>query len=247
IGCFGVRPMVAELGKNLPLPRIVIVGEPTEMKVVDAHKGPIRWQMDIKGRPAHSSMSHLGVNAITWAGHLLGELSKIEEDLKHKTLDPRFEPPYSTFQVTKIEGGTASNIIPSSCTLGFEARALDADEIPYIEDRIQNFITTTCSKQISQKAPEAGISFFRTNYVPPFKTEKNSEAVALALALGSQNETAAVSYATEAGFFQNAGSSAVVCGPGRIAEAHTANEWIAETELEKCLQFLKKLGEWCAH
>ena len=93
VGCTGVRPMIAELGKTLPMPRMVFVGEPTEMGVVDAHKGPVRWRVELTGRAAHSSMAHLGVNAITYAGRLLAELARMEEELKALPPDPRFDPP----------------------------------------------------------------------------------------------------------------------------------------------------------
>src|SRR6478609_7188096 len=89
IGCIGVRPMIGEMGKRLPRPRLVVVGEPTLMGVVDAHKGPVRWKVTVEGRPAHSSMAQLGVNAITYAGRLLGELDRIEQDLREGPSDPR--------------------------------------------------------------------------------------------------------------------------------------------------------------
>ncbi len=246
VGCIGVRPMIAEMGTNLPLPRVVIVGEPTDMRVVDAHKGPVRWQVDIAGRAAHSSMAHLGVNAITAAGLIIGELVRIEAELAARTPDDRFEPPYPTLQVTTIEGGTASNIVPVSCRFGFEIRSMPGLDIGAIEKRLQAFIETSCLPGMRARAPEAGITVTRTNYVPPFGTPEGSEAVALALALAGQNETFAVSYATEAGLFQDAGAASVVCGPGNIAQAHTANEWIAASELEKCSQFMDKLADWCA-
>lgn len=246
IGCIGVRPMIAEFGHRLPQPRLVIVGEPTEMRVVDAHKGPVRWQVDITGRAAHSSMAHLGVNAITYAGRILAELAHIEEDLKAQSADQRFEPPYSTLQVTAIEGGTASNIVPVSCRIGFEIRALPGVDVAAIDRRIRDFATTACTPRMQAVAPDSGITITRTNSVPPFGAGPNSDAVALALALAGQNETYAVSYATEAGLFQDAGAPSVVCGPGRIAEAHTADEWIAESEIEKCSNFLEKLAVWCA-
>ena len=246
VGCTGVRPMIAEMGKKLPLPRIVIVGEPTDMRVVDAHKGPVRWQVDIAGRAAHSSMAHLGVNAITTAGQIIGELARIEAELAARTPDHRFEPPYPTLQVTTIEGGTASNIVPVSCRFGFEIRSMPGLDIGAIERRLQHFIDTVCLPGMTARAPEAGITVTRTNDVPPFGTPDDSEAVALALALAGQNETFAVSYATEAGLFQDAGAPSVVCGPGNIAQAHTANEWIAASELEKCAQFIDKLADWCA-
>ncbi len=246
VGCIGVRPMIAEMGRNLPLPRVVIVGEPTSMRVVDAHKGPVRWQVDVAGRAAHSSMAHLGVNAIAVAGLILGELNRIEADLAQRAPDARFEPPYPTLQVTTIEGGTASNIVPVSCRFGFEVRSMPGLDIGAIETRLRSFIDRDCLPAMRARAPEANVALTRKNYVPPFGTGEGSEAVALALALAGQNETFAVSYATEAGLFQDAGAASVVCGPGDIAQAHTANEWIAVSELEKCSQFMDRLADWCA-
>ena len=244
IGCIGVRPMLAEFGKTLPTPRMVIVGEPTSMRVVDAHKGPVRWQVDVTGRAAHSSMAHLGVNAITYATRLIAELERIEADLKVSSRNTRFDPPYATLQVTKLEGGTASNIIPVSCRFGFEVRALPGLDINGIEQRLRRFADTACLPDMRAVAGEAAITITRTNNVPPFGADAQSDVVALTLKLTGQNETHTVSYATEAGLFQDAGAPSIVCGPGDIAQAHTANEWIAETELAKCMAFLERLGAW---
>jgi acetylornithine deacetylase len=244
IGCIGVRPMIAELGKGLVKPRMVIVGEPTSMQVVDAHKGPVRWQVDVKGRAAHSSMAHLGTNAVVYAMHLVGELERMEAELKQRVIDVRFEPPYSTLQVTKIEGGTATNIVPAGCTFVFDIRALpglDADEI---ENRLRRFAETHCLPEMRAIAPEADILIERVNAVPPFGAERTSEVVALALKLTGQNETYGVSYGTEAGLFQDAGAPSVVCGPGDIAQAHSADEWIAESQVSACVGFLERLGDW---
>lgn len=244
IGCVGVRPMIGELGESLPRPRAIIVGEPTEMTVVDAHKGPVRWQVEVKGRAAHSSMAHLGVNAITYAARMLSELERLEGELKVLNPDPRFNPPHVTLQVTRIEGGEASNIVPVTCRFGFEVRALPGLDVAAVENRVRAFAETRCVPEMQAVAPEAGISVTMSNSVPPFAAHPGSEAVALALKLAGQNETVAVSYATEAGLFQDAGAPSVVCGPGSIAQAHTANEWIAQSELDKCMAFLKRLGEW---
>ncbi|HEY8193925.1 MAG TPA: acetylornithine deacetylase [Hyphomicrobium sp.] len=244
IGCVGVRPMLAELGKGLPKPRMVIVGEPTSMQVVDAHKGPVRWQVEVKGRAVHSSMAPLGVNAITYAARLIAELERIEDELKRTARNTRFDPPYPTLQVTKLEGGTASNIIPIACTFGFEVRALPGLDLDAIEGRLRRFAESQCLPEMRAVAPEADISIVRTNSVPPFGADRESDVVALALKLTGQNETHTVSYATEAGLFQDAGAPSVVCGPGDIAQAHTADEWIAESEIAKCMGFLKRLGDW---
>jgi acetylornithine deacetylase len=244
IGCIGVRPMIAELGKELPKPRMVIVGEPTSMRVVDAHKGPVRWQVDVKGRAAHSSMAHLGVNAVSYATRLVSELERIEQELKQRVIDIRFEPPYSTLQVTKIEGGTATNIVPVTCTFVFDIRALPGLDPGEIESRLRRFAELRCLPEMREVAPEADIEIHRANAVPPFGAEPKSEVVALALKLTGQNETYGVSYGTEAGLFQEAGAPSVVCGPGDIAQAHTADEWIAESQIAKCMDFLVRLGDW---
>lgn len=244
IGCIGVRPMIGELGKRLVRPRLVIVGEPTSMAVVDAHKGPVRWQVTVEGRAAHSSMAHLGVNAIHYAGRIIGELGRIEDELRRSVRNARFDPPYATLQVTQISGGTASNIVPVSCTFGFEIRALPGLDTQAIERRLEDFAEQHCLHEMRSHAHDARIDIRRVNQVPPFASDPASEVVALAMQLAGTNETHAVSYATEAGLFQDAGSPSVVCGPGDIAQAHTADEWIAVSELEKCMAFLKRLADW---
>lgn len=243
-GCTGVRPMIAELGGRLTKPRLVIVGEPTRMTVVDAHKGPVRWHVEITGRAAHSSMAPLGVNAIAVAAELIAELGRIESDLKARAPDLRFDPPYATLQVTEITGGNAANIVPASCVFGFEIRALSGLDIDAIERRLTDFAKTHCLPAMRRVAPEAAIDIRRTNSVPPFAANPASEAVALALKLAQQNGTYAVSYATEAGLFQDADVPAVVCGPGSIAQAHTADEFIEISEIERCIEFLARLADW---
>jgi acetylornithine deacetylase len=243
VGCTGVRPMIAELGKRLTRPRMVFVGEPTRMGVVDAHKGPVRWQVDLTGRAAHSSMAPLGVNTITYAGRLLGELDRLEQELKAQT-DPRFDPPFTTLQVTRIEAGTASNIVPNACWLGFEIRGLPGFDPASIERRLMAFADRHCLPEMRAVAPEAEIRLERTNEVPAFAADSAHEIVALALTLSESNETHAVSYATEASLFQLGGAPAIVCGPGDIAQAHTANEWVAVSELDKCMAFMRRLARW---
>jgi acetylornithine deacetylase len=244
VGCTGVRPMIAELGASLPLPRMVLVGEPTSMTVVDAHKGPMRWVVRLTGRAAHSSMPHLGVNAIAYAGHLLGELARIEAELKETGRNPRFDPPYTTLQVTQMAGGNASNIVPAACWFGWEIRRLPGFDGQALDARFRRFAEETCATPMRQAAPEAGLSIELANEVPPFQTDAGSAVVPLALKLAQQNDTFAVCYATEASLFQQGGAPAVVCGPGHIAQAHTPDEYIAIAELEKCLAFLARLADW---
>jgi acetylornithine deacetylase len=247
IGCTGVRPMIAEMGRSIVKPRMVIVGEPTGMAVVDAHKGPVRWQVDLVGRAAHSSMAPLGVNTITYAGRILGELDRIEQELIALPPNPRFDPPHSTLQVTRIEAGTANNIVPNACWFGWEVRALPGLDVPALEARVRRYFTERCIPEMRRVAPEADVRMARTNEVPAFAAEPGSEVVALALKLAGRNETFAVSYATEASLFHAAGAPTVICGPGDIVQAHTANEWIARSELQRCTAFMERLAAWASH
>jgi acetylornithine deacetylase len=244
VGCIGVRPLIAEIGRRFVTPRMVIVGEPTSMSVVDAHKGPVRWHVEIKGRAAHSSMAPLGVNAISIAGKLLQELARIERELKTSPRAERFDPPYATLQVTRIDGGTATNIVPVYCRFDFDVRALPGVDVDAIDRRIRAYADRECVPEMRRVAPESGIDISVANQVPPFAAGTNSEAVALALRLADHNETHAVSYATEAGLFQEAGSPSVVIGPGDIAQAHAADEFIAKDQLDRCMDFLDRLGAW---
>jgi acetylornithine deacetylase len=244
VGCTGVRPMVAELGTSLPLPRMVFVGEPTSMSVVDAHKGPMRWHVEVTGPAAHSSLPHLGVNAITYASRLLAELARMEENLKGGERSARFDPPYTSLQVTELAGGTASNIVPIICTFGWEIRRLPGFDGSSVDARFRDFAATACIPEMQRLAPETGIKIEISNEVPAFAADAKAEVVPLALKLAGQNETFAVCYATEASLFQARGAPSVVIGPGDIAQAHTANEFIAVSEIEKCLGFLDRVTDW---
>lgn len=242
VGCTGVRPMIARFDEDLIKPEMVIVGEPTKMTVVDAHKGPVRWDVEVRGRAVHSSMAPLGVNAISYAGRLLGELADMERHLAETSRNARFDPPYSTLQVTLISGGTATNIVPVTCNFGFEVRALPGLQVDPIEKRLRDF-AVECAGSMQAIAKEAGISIRQSNRVPPFAVDHEAPVVKLALELAQGDKTYAVSYATEAGLFQDAGAPAVVCGPGDIAQAHTANEWIEATELDRCMEFIGRLAD----
>ena len=146
--------------------------------------------------------------------------------------------------MTRIDGGTATNIVPVYCRFDFDVRALPGVDVDAIDRRIRAYADRECLPEMRRVAPESGIDISVANQVPPFAAGTNSEAVALALKLAGHNETHAVSYATEAGLFQEAGSPSVVIGPGDIAQAHAADEFIAKDQLDKCMAFLDRLGAW---
>ncbi|MEL6299317.1 MAG: acetylornithine deacetylase [Pseudomonadota bacterium] len=244
IGCLGVLPMIDRMGRDLVKPRIVFVGEPTEMTVVDAHKGPCRWTVELKGKAVHSSLAHQGVNTITYAGRLLAKLDQMEHAFKAKP-NPRFDPPYTTLQVTQLEAGRATNIVPENCWFGWEIRGIPGADAEAVEREVRE-VADALAAEMREIDPDAGIELKRSHSVPPFLSNPDREALPLALRLAETNETFAVAYATEASHFETHNMPTVVCGPGNIAQAHTPNEWIEETELSKCLAFLDRLGDWCA-
>ena len=246
VGCRGVRPMIAQFGKSLQSPRMVIVGEPTTMTVVDAHKGPNRFDVRVTGLEAHSSLSHLGVNAIMIAARLIGELARIETQLKAQHTSARFTPPYSTIQVGKIEGGTASNIVPRHCTFTWEVRTLPGLDARGVMAELESFAARECLPQMREISLDTSIEISPANLAPPFAAQADSEVVSLAMRLAGQNETFAVAYGTEAGLFQESGCSSVICGPGDIAQAHKPNEFVSIEQLENCSGFLDRLGDWAA-
>ncbi len=241
VGCKGVRPLVAHIKANLPKPRAVIVGEPTSMKVVNAHKSAMTFFTEVIGHEAHSSLTHHGVNSIMIAGELLSEINRIRTGLIADG-DPtgRFDPPYSTVHVGVIEGGTAKNIIPRRCTFQWETRLLptaDPDDVPHRFDTFSRRLEPA----MKAVAPATGITTDTVNRVPGLAPEPESPAEHLALHLANANSTHAVSYVTEAGLFQQAGIPAIICGPGSIEQAHKPDEYIDVSELRKCEVFMTRL------
>jgi acetylornithine deacetylase len=247
VGCLGVHSMLRDIVANLPLPAAVIVGEPTGMRVVNAHKSITSWYTTVYGHEVHSSNTHLGVNAIAIAAELIGFLGGLAADLRAKG-DPahRFDPPYSTISVGTITGGTAQNIVPRQCTFTWEYRLLPDEDGQRIKAR---FDAEVARRLPAMKAlsPEADIVTTLRAQAAGLRAVEGSPAEALVLALTGQNASEAVSYATEAGIFQDHGLPAVICGPGYIREAHKPNEWIEIAQIDECARFIHKLGQHLSH
>ena len=243
VGCTGVRPLIARLGKDLPRPRAIIVGEPTSMAVIDAHKRIDAYRTIVHGREAHSSLPALGVNAISAAASLIGELDRIGAGIAKTENDPRFEPPFSTISVGTIKGGTAANIVPKTCAFHWQVRSLPTSSPAAAPRELTRFAGEALLPRMKQVTEEAGVETESLNFVPAFVAGSASEAVALALKLTGETKTKAVSYTTEAGLFELAGCPAVICGPGDIAQAHAADEYVSIAQLEACLAFLAGLAK----
>jgi acetylornithine deacetylase len=243
VGCTGVRPLIARLGHDLPRPRAVIIGEPTSMRVIDAHKRIDSYRTRVTGREAHSNVPELGVNAISAAAALVGELDRIGADIAAKQNDPRFEPPYSTVSVGTIKGGTVPNIVPRHCEFQWQVRSLPSAPPAEVPRDLGAFAETALLPRMKQVSKEAAIDTEIQGSVPAFVASPQSAAVTLALGLTGAETTQAVSYTTEAGLFEQAGCPSVVCGPGDIAQAHAADEYVSLDQLDACMAFLAGLAD----
>jgi acetylornithine deacetylase len=246
VGCTGVKPMVEAFGAELPRPRIVIVGEPTRMTVVDAHKGGYRFRTEVIGKDAHSSKPQLGVGAIRIAAALIAELGRIEAREQERHLNPRFDPPYASLTVSGIEGGIAHNIIPPRCAFTWGVRAMPGTDALGMARALQAFAERELLPAMRAVHRDCAIETKALGILPPFDAGEASEAKSLALRLAGQNETFAVPYGTEASHFQAAGCSTIVIGPGSIDQAHQPNEYVEIAELEACMGFLRRVADWAA-
>ncbi|MEX2649813.1 MAG: acetylornithine deacetylase [Alphaproteobacteria bacterium] len=241
VGCVGVGRLIAQALATGVKPRAVIVGEPTEMKVVDAHKGLYSFRTTVTGREAHSSLTDKGVNAIVAAADLIGFLARLAEEMAGRAdRESGFDPPYTTIQIGTIEGGTALNIVPRRCSFVWEYRLMPGAD----EDEVVRRFQAHCDEQrprLQARAEESNIVTEAVNRVPGLEPDPGSAAERLALALAGSNRTHKVPYGTEAGLFQRAGMATIVCGPGSINQAHKPNEFVERAQIDACEAFLRRL------
>ncbi|MGD9543506.1 MAG: acetylornithine deacetylase [Methylocystis sp.] len=241
--CLGPLDVIARFGADLPRPSAVIVGEPTSMEVADAHKSVATFVTRVRGFEIHSANLHRGVSAVHVACRLVCELDHLGEELRVTgDLTGRFDPPFSTVHVGVIHGGTARNIVAKDCEFLWEFRGLPGASPNFARDRLEAYCDEL-RRTVFVGFPDAGVETTTENEVPGLAPQPGSEAETLALRLARRNATIAVPYATEAGQFQRAGMSAVVCGPGRIDQAHQPDEYIDIAELAACLAFLRGLAQ----
>jgi acetylornithine deacetylase len=245
--CLGPVDTIRRFGQDLPMPTAVIVGEPTSLEVVDAHKSVVTFNTVVHGLEAHSAKPALGANAVSAAAELVCELNRIGDEMIERG-DPtgRFDPPHTTVHVGTIVGGTARNIIAKECRLHWEFRGvpgLDPDEIPA---RLDRFAQEVALKRLNRYGPFGRIETVMEISVPALAPEPGSEAERLALRLAGHNGTTSVSFATEGGRFQEAGIPTVVCGPGSIDQAHQPDEYITLDDLAAGEAFMRRLAAHCA-
>ena len=246
VGCRGVGRMIAQLGDSIPMPALAIVGEPTSMQIVTAHKGIRGFETVFTGVAAHSSAPQLGASAIRFAGEFIAFIADLAAEAKEAAdPDSGFTPPWTTFNIGQIKGGEALNIIPERCVVSWEFRPLPDVDADAIEERVRTFLNEELRPRMKASHPAADVSLTPLAAVPPLRAEPDSPAERLVRFLTGANTTRTVAYVAEASQFQLHGIPAVLCGPGDITQAHQPDEWIAESEMASCAAFLDRLQEWC--
>lgn len=245
--CLGVMGAINRLGHDLPLPKAAIVGEPTELEVVDAHKSVVAFTTEVHGFEAHSSKPYLGASAVMTAAELIAELNRIGDELMERgDTSGRFDPPYTTVHAGVVGGGIARNIISKFCSVQWEFRglpSLDPNEIPR---RLERFAEEVALKRLNRFGDFGRIETRMEISVPGLAPEPGSAAEILALRLAGRNQTQTVPFGTEAGHYQKAGIPTVVCGPGSINQAHQPDEYITLEQLDAGTAFMRRLAAVCA-
>jgi acetylornithine deacetylase len=247
VGCLGARILIDDITKSSIHPTFCIVGEPTKCEPIVAHKGIQVFRCRVHGRATHSSLTPEGCNAVEYAAQFITWLKKYAEQLKNRLTDIHFDVPYTTLTSNIIQGGTAVNIIPNVCEVDFEFRQLPNDSAEAIQKDIQNYIDTTLIPLMKKDFENANVELIELGANPSFEAKPDETMVELLKEITNVSKIKKVSYATEAGLFQKAKISTVICGPGSIEQAHRPNEFIAIDELERyekiLLSFVKQFNK----
>ena len=237
--CQGAPILIEELKKRDIKDGICIIGEPTNMKIIDAHKGCYEYTTYFKGLAGHSSAPHKGVSAVEYAARYVNKLIELREKLKERApKDSIFDPPHSTLSIGGVFGGIAHNVIADKCHVNWETRPVVKEDGIFLNQEIDRYADEVLLLDMKRIFPNASIEKNIIGEIVGFDREDKSDACELISSLTGDNSRQVVSFGTEAGLFQEIGISTVVCGPGSIEQAHKIDEFIVLDELKKCLDLL---------
>ena len=243
IGCIGVRRLIADLATRNLRPLGCIVGEPTAMGIVCAHKGRRTTRVRVRGLEAHSGVPHLGVNAIEAAAEVIAFFKRVGRRLREEgPHDKAFDTPnHATIQTSTIEGGTASNIVAGHCEFDVDIRYLPGQDPSLLLDEGKVFVERDLLPEMRSVSSQAGFVWETGADFTSFSNDEDSQIIELAKKLTGAQRNLKVGFGTEAGLFQEARIPTVVCGPGDIAQAHKPDEFIELAQVKRCENFFRRL------
>ena len=242
-GCLGAQNLVAELEARGIVPDIAIIGEPTEMRVIEGHKGCYEYTTKFTGLEGHGSAPDDGVNAVEYAARYVTKLLDLREALKPRApANSAFDPPWTTINIGRIAGGIAHNVIVGKADLDWEMRPVQTDDADFVKVALAEYVDKTLLPAMKAVDPKAGISLETIAEVVGLEPMAQNKARDLVAELTGANRADLVAFGTEAGLFQQLGTSAVVCGPGSIKQAHKPDEFIEIDQLGQCCKMLDRLG-----
>ena len=243
VGCIGVRRLISDVLAQGLTPLGCIVGEPTGMPLVVAHKGKKAWRCRVRGFEAHSSLTPNGINAVQIACEIVAWIARRARELREAgRKDDAYDVPFTTVHVGTIQGGTALNIVPRDCAFDFEIRHLPFDDPDAFFAEVKTYAESFLPA-MHAVAPGTHIEFDLLSTLPGFDTHEGSEITTLGCACNGTHGFGKVSFGTEASLFHNANLPTVICGPGHIAQAHQPNEWVALEQIARCESFMRRLAD----
>jgi acetylornithine deacetylase len=242
VGCHGAQRLLQDLDASGLKPAMCVVGEPTGMQPVLAHKGKLNLRVRVRGQTGHSSEPGKGVNAIQAAGEAVAYVAAEARRLAREgPFEDGFDPPHTTIHVGTIQGGTILNIIPERCEFIMEWRAIPGDNATRHVERMREFVANTIEPTMHAVNPETGFDFEVVTTMPGLSLGAGHALTGIVKQITGSNSTGKVSYGTEGGYYQGAGIATIICGPGHIAQAHQPDEWIAQDQLDACDTFIRRL------
>jgi acetylornithine deacetylase len=243
VGCFGAQHLAADLQGRGLTPGVAIIGEPTEMRVIEGHKGCYEYSTHFHGLEGHGSAPDLGINAVEYAVRYVAELLQLKQRLRGMApAASRFDPPWTTVNVGALQGGVAHNVIASKAQVDWEMRPVCASDADFVKTALRQLCENELLPEMRQIFPEADITLETIGEVAGLVPMDQNEARRIMAELTGANGADLVAFGTEAGIFQALGMDVVVCGPGSIAQAHKADEYLALDQLDQCLTVLQRLG-----
>jgi acetylornithine deacetylase len=239
VGCLGARQLVDDLARLELRPSVAIIGEPTEMRIIEGHKGCCEYTTRFTGLEGHASAPDAGVNAVEYAVRYVSRLMELREALKERAPPAsRFDPPWTTVQVGRLTGGVAHNVIPGHCSVDWEMRPVTEADRLFVRARIEAYVAEELLPAMRAVSADAEIVTEVIGEVAGLEPVDENEARRIVAELTGANGADVVAFGTEAGIFQAFGMSAVVCGPGSIAQAHKPDEFVSRDQLQSCLDML---------